>query len=350
MPESSDTSILDGASSAEQLLRLLKQGKTLTYQAMIEELPISTKRHARRLIKRLREANFSVEEHYEGHEKVFALPPGEQAGPTVSLDLTEREALALTLAADATRSGSGPTPLDNALTDAFDRLLRQISNAVKSFEPDDLVAHLHFGEASDVEIDSSVFMALVRALSNRQAIRIDYYTASTNTRHEGREIEPWALARRGDSWLCVARDPVKDELRDFNLSRIDAIRPTSEGNPGGDYQIPEDFDLEIYFIDRFEALEGEEVHLVRLLVEPDLAPYFRSKQYHRTQQIHDTPKQDSALSENSEQIVVSYEVSGLEEMEAFVRSWGEGVKVLSPPELAQRIVREARKVVLRYEE
>lgn len=48
--------------------------------------------------------------------------------------------------------------------------------------------------------------------------------------------------------------------------------------------------------------------------------------------------------------VVSYEVAGLEEIAAFVRSWRTDVKALAPPELSERIADEAGKVAARYDE
>lgn len=51
--------------------------------------------------------------------------------------------------------------------------------------------HLHFWEAASVEVDASVFTSLVDALSNRRAIEIDYYSASSDRRYEGRRVDPW---------------------------------------------------------------------------------------------------------------------------------------------------------------
>jgi proteasome accessory factor B len=141
----------------------------------------------------------------------------------------------------------------------------------------------------------------------------------------------------------VADDERSGELRDFNLARIEDVRPTHPESRGGEYQIPDDFDLEIYFIDRFESLADEKVYEVRLLVEPEVVPYFESKRYHRTQQIHEEEA-------DGDRAVVSYEVAGLEEIASFVRSWGPDVQVLRPAELAERIAEEARATLALYDE
>ena len=325
-----------------QLLGLLRKGEALTQKEMTERLPIASKRQARRLIDKLDKADIPLEEHRRGHEKEYRLPP-EEWEASARLDLTEREALALLLAAGAAESGLGPAPLKEALSGAMKSLVGSLPSSVATFEPSSLMEQLHFGEASSVEVDPEVFIGLVEALSNRRAIEIDYYSASSDRLYEGRKVDPWALAVRGDAWLCVAHDYRSGERRDFNLTRIEAIRARFPESNGGDYQIPEDFDLEIYFSGRFESLDGTEAYEVHLLVEPDVVPYFESKTYHRTQQIHEENRSDGRA-------VVSYEVMGLEEIASFVRSWGTNVKVLRPPELADRIAEEARAVANRYED
>lgn len=277
---------IDSRSTQGQLLDLLRDGHTLTQAEVTEMLPINSKRQARRLIGRLREAGVPVKERRSGREKEYHLPPEAWRAGDIQLKLTEREALALMLTVEAARSGLGPNPLAEALDEAVGQLVKELPSSVDTFEPTALIGHLHFGEAASVDVDPDVFMALVDALSNRRAVLIDYYAASSDTYHEGRHVHPWALAVRGEAWLCVARDPTKDALRDFNLTRIDDVRPHDPSSPGGDYAIPDEFDLELYFIDRFEALDDEDVYCVRLLVEPDRVPYFESKKYHRTQQIH----------------------------------------------------------------
>jgi predicted DNA-binding transcriptional regulator YafY len=328
-------------STRAELLRLFRHGHILTYEEVTEHLPITSERHARRLINQIRSAGVAIRESKRGRKKEFSLAPEDRYADAVELNLTEQEALALVVAVDAARSGLGQVPLQEALESGFETLIEAMSSSIATFEPALLTRHLHFGEAASSAVDPGVFLDLVEALSNRQTVSIDYHTARSDTYHKGRPIEPWGLAVRGNAWLCVARDPEKDAMRDFNLSRIENVRPADPSSRGGDYAIPSDFDLEMHFIDRFEALEGKEVFLIRLLVEPSCVPYFRSKRYHRTQQIHE--------EEGGEGVVVSYEVAGLDEIASFVRSWGIGVMVLDPPELAERIAVEAQKVADQYD-
>jgi len=122
---------------------------------------------------------------------------------------------------------------------------------------------------------------------------------------------------------------------------MQAVRPADRDSNGGDHAIPEDFDPGLHFSGRFEAVSGEEAHVVRLRVDSDRAPYFQSKQYHRTQVIEEEMDDGD--------LIVSYEVVGLEEIATFVQGWGPGVRVLAPEALKEQIVDEARAVVEMYD-
>jgi predicted DNA-binding transcriptional regulator YafY len=103
---------------------------------------------------------------------------------------------------------------------------------------------------------------------------------------------------------------------------------------------PASFDRSDYFAGRFGAVAGDAAHTVRLLVDAKRAPYFRRKIYHPSQQI-ETERDDG-------QLVVTYTVQGLEEIGAWVRSWGSKVKVLAPDTLAMQVVEEAEAMQAQY--
>ena len=331
----------DRASNRQKLWHMLRAGKPLTLSDIERELGVS-KRHARRLVKQVEDNGLTLDVRKRGREKEYCVPPEEQAA-TIELDLSEREALALVLASAVATSGPGPVPLGDALQRAFSHVTSALSNRVVTFEPDLLQQHVYVREAGSVEIDGEVFITLLDAISNRRRLVIDYHTASTNTYRKGRRIEPWALTRLGDAWMCVAKDPDKDpddNIRDFNLARMSNVGPADPKSRGGDYRIPDDFDLEIYLSGRFESLSGEKAYTVRLRVGPEQAPYFRSKTYHRTQQIEG--------EEASGHLIVSYDVVGLEEITTFIRSWGAGVEVTDPPELRNRLLEDATAMQAMY--
>ena len=334
---------LDDPSSAEKLLALFRQGHRLTQHEAADRLGVGP-RQVRRLITQLRAERIGVREERAGRKKTYFLQGDDLQVEDLPIDLTERQVLALVVAAEAARSALRPTPLAEPLGAAVSELLRHITPHVHTFEPDKARAHWHFGDAPSANLAPEVFEALTTAIDRQQTVAIDYFTASTGTRREGRIIDPLVLAAPGGSWVCVAHCHMREELRDFSLAGIEQVEPRVSGSVPDSFDRPEDFDPELYFRERFGATAGDGHHTVRLLVQPDRAPYFERKEYHPTQVIEETPEERT-----DDRMVVSYEVDGLKDVRAWVRSWGPGVKVLDPPKLASMVAEDAAQTQAQYE-
>lgn len=324
-------------STREDLVALLQDGHVLTTAELADRLDVS-KRHVRRLInEQLRPAGVSIQDRKRGREKEFFLPEPDWRTPGLPVDLTERQLLALVVAAQAARAKLRPTPLAEFLTEAVDVLRAAHPDPALSFEANAEPDHWHFSDAPSVPLDPEVFWTLREAASARQSVRIDYHSASSGRVSTGRKIDPLLIAERRGSWLCVAYCHEREGLRDFSLAGMSDVELCTDEY----FTPPTSFDRARYFEGRFGAVAGDAVHTVRLLAEPDRAPYFRRKTYHPSQEIEEA-REDGRL-------VVSYEVAGLDEVASFVQSWGVGVTVLDPPQLAERIAAEAETVAARYE-
>lgn len=335
---------LDPPSSAQRLITFLRSGERLTQQEIAQRLDIS-KRQVRRLLNKLFEHDIPLQEvRTEGAQKEYFLPGDELHVENLPIDLTERQVLALVVAAEAGRSALQPTPLADPLDAAVDKLLPHITPHVHTFQPDEERGHWHFSNALSTDLNPEVFETLERAIDRQQPVLIDYYTASSGRYWTGRKINPLVLAVPGGSWICVAYCHMREDLRDFSLAGIEAIEPCTTGGAPGYFDRPEDFEPDLYFRDRFGATAGEGYYSVRILVEPDRAPYFERKEYHPTQVIEEAPEE-----RDDRRMVVSYEVAGLKDVRAWVRSWGPGVKVLAPPELAAMVAEDAAETQARYE-
>lgn len=344
--------------NSERLYALLCQEGELAQQAAAERLEL-TARQVRRLVEQLQEQGISVQEAFKNRRRVYRLAPKDRTlsgerwsgngstrthdapPPDLLSQLTENELLALTVAVESARASLRPTPLHEPLDRVRQALAHRLTPHVFIFDANSASTHWHFSEAPSVDLDPTVFYTLRESLHERRSVRIDYTTASTGEKSTGRKVNPYLLAVRGGSWLCVAYCHQRESLRDFALAGISAIElcdPDQETNTH--YTIAEDFDPELYFKGRFNALAGKEEYVVRLRVEPDRASYFRRKDYHPTQ-IIDEEHDDGGL-------IVSYEVAGLKEIAAWVRSWGPGVTVLEPRELADQVITDAKETLAKY--
>ena len=330
--------------SAEKLRRLFDHGEQLTKAEAAARLGV-TPRQVTRIVTALRAAGVPVRDApdpADGRRKRFSLDVEHQRRGLHLDALDEAQILALVVAAEAARTALRGTPLHAALGTAFEALLDAAGQAsdgdgVFSFDPEAETDHWHFGGHAQLP-EPAVFAALRRAASEGRRVRIDYTDAKGN-RSPGRMVSPLGFGRVRGGWVLVAYCHQREALREFALPAVAHVAALTAA-----VDRPEGFSLRRYFARRFGALEGGELVEVRLRVAPERAVYFERRRYHPSQ----------ALAEaDGGGLVVTYTVPGgdaLDEVRAFVASWGPSVTVEHPPELAARLVDDARQTAAAYPE
>lgn len=334
---------IDPRSTRGQLLDLLREGHALTKDEITDRLPITSDRHVRQLVQELREAGIGVQgrrrgEEKPGRKKEYYLPPSELQVEDAPVPLTERQTLALAVAAEAGRSALEVTPLSEPLEEGFDQLLHRLDQASGTYDLARLREQWHFGtEPAASAFEKEVFNTLVDALNEGRPVEIEYDSAHESDAPRKRTVSPLVMAAPGGSWRCVAQCHYREAPRDFTLSRIEEIELLTSETAAAP---PDEFDPDLYFRHRFGGVGGE-AKVARLLVEPEAARYFQEKKYHATQVIEEE-KEDGS-------VVVSFEVGGIEGIASWIRSWGPRVTVLSPEALAEKIRKEAEEVAKSYQ-
>jgi predicted DNA-binding transcriptional regulator YafY len=207
---------------------------------------------------------------------------------------------------------------------------------VVTFEPERTPANWHFTPTGESRIDPDIFGTLTRAVRACKTLAIDYHAASSGRTTRGRRVNPYLIARVGSTWLLTAYCHESQRVLEFSIAAIESARGAASY-----FQRPADFDPDLHYRDRFGAMNGDEVHVVRLQVDADKAPHFQNKSYHPTQQIERTLLDGSLL--------VSYEVAGLKEIAAFVRSWGPHIRAIAPDELVSQILEDFRMTFHAYD-
>ena len=87
-----------------------------------------------------------------------------------------------------------------------------------------------------------VFDQLNDALLRRKRVSFVYHGAAGNSTTE-RNVEPYGLFFLSSNWYLAARDTEKNDVRNFRLSRIEAVLVNSKRSQSPDYSIPDDFSL-----------------------------------------------------------------------------------------------------------
>lgn len=335
-----DITVSQISRTAQRLRAAFDRGAQWTKQQAADELGC-TKRHVLRLVEELRTHGVPVEARREGRAKVFFIPKEHQRR-RIQIDALDEAALrALVVSAEAARALLRDTPLQEPLDRAFRTLLEAFGDGeMISFEPELEGERWYFGEAVPPGGKMDVIRQLDRCIAEGRSVRIDY-TNGRGERSENRKIDPLAFAPFPSGWQLAAYCHRRQAVRNFNPSRIERLRPCN-GETGGDFFAPPpDFDADEHFSGRFGALAGGgRLRTVRLRVEPAVAQYFKTKDYHSSQRLE--KHSDGSLT-------VTFQVTELKTMRAFVRSWGPNVKALEPPELVDALAEDARATARQYE-
>jgi len=330
------------ARSAARLRRLMDAGRRLT-KLEAAHLLGRTPRTVTRLVAALRDAGIPVEEERDGRAKRFFLADVHQRRGLCLDALDEAALLALTVAAEAGRQTLAGTPLAEPLAQA-ERVLIAAAAGTEgglgpaSFHPEEEPARWHFGPAAAEVIDPEVFLSLRQAINEGRQVRADYLNKAGNRTFD-RALSPLALGRVAGTWQLAAYCHSRRDLLNFNLTRLSNVRVLRRLADA-----PAGFHSAAHFGGRFASLEGRGAPVeVRLRVSSSRAVHFRSRRYHPSQVLEERP--DGGLT-------ATYTVPGgdaLDEVRAFVASWGPHVVVEAPAELSERLASDAQATVAAYD-
>jgi predicted DNA-binding transcriptional regulator YafY len=88
-------------------------------------------------------------------------------------------------------------------------------------------------------------------MAERRTVEIVYATASRNGSRSRRTIAPYYLQPYERSWLAIAMDTLRGDVRMFKVDRIESCRLTAER-----FEMPEDFDPVSYLGPAWGVLRG----------------------------------------------------------------------------------------------
>ncbi|WP_273000285.1 helix-turn-helix transcriptional regulator [Hydrogenibacillus schlegelii] len=319
-----------------RLLMLLRTGRAPSARQLADMLEISL-RTVRRDLDELRD-DWGAPIEFDRRRGGYVLtdpnwqPP---IGPFTELRLSAGEAVALLLAHTAFEAMRG-TGLEDAFRSLVAKLPAWLPESV-SVNPEELRAMFSFafeplrGDAREV---AERLHALRQAIDGRRHIVLEYASASRGevTR---REVEPYHLRYFDGAWYVVGFCRLRQDLRIFAVDRIRAIEPTGRTFAPPD---PERFSPETYFAATWRLERGEKMVRVAVRFTPEQARYMRGRRWHPSQE---------AVEEPDGSLVLLFRVLGLEEIKRWIMQFGAAAEVLEPPELRDKIVAEAEKIIAR---
>ena len=244
------------------------------------------------------------------------------------MELTEAELVSVFVAQKALAQYKG-TPFEAPLRSAYEKLSSSLNNRM-SVSWSDLDAMVSFRTFEVTQGGLETFQVVAEAVRRSIEVAFEYRKLDAR-RFEMRRVRPYHLACIHDQWYLIGHCLKRRAIRTFLLSRMRKPSPTGVG-----FVRPVDFTIEGFLKNSFGVFNADGDHPVRLEFDRFGSQLVRERIWHPSQTIQE--KKGGGLE-------LAMRISSLTEIESWILSWGEHVRVIAPPELRTRIGRRLRAAV-----
>jgi hypothetical protein len=190
-------------------------------------------------------------------------------------------------------------------------------------------------QASPPDGCGDVYQRILGAISQRTALSCRYESLDTATPDELFDFEPYTLFFSVRAWYVIGYHRARGGLRCLKLNRFTRVTRTERP-----YEIPPDFSLEQYLGNAWRMMRGEPECDVEIEFSSSFAQTVSDTRWHRTQTVEF--KDDGTA-------VFRCRVSGFDEIVWWILSHGPNCRVMSPPELRERVMQLAAATAARYQ-
>ena len=163
---------------------------------------------------------------------------------------------------------------------------------------------------------------VISAMRNSKVIHL-YYKSFRSQVTSDFDVEPYCVKHFKQRWYMLGKSPLG--LRVYSLDRFVDMEEIQE-----EFDLPANFDAEIFFSDYFGVIVGEEPESIKIAVSPDQTDYFRTLPLHSSQK--EQPQEDGSS-------IFSYHLAPTYDFVQELLSHGSDIEVLSPPDLRGQIAR-----------
>jgi predicted DNA-binding transcriptional regulator YafY len=236
------------------------------------------------------------------------------------VELTEAELVSVFIGQKALTQYKG-TPFEAPLRSAFDKLTSNLSGRL-TMEWSDLDALVSFKSFEISPVDLTTFQTASEAVRKSQELQFEYKKLEAK-KYQKRSLQPYHLACVQDQWYVIGHCLKRKALRTFVLARMKNATLSESV-----FERPQKFSIEKHLKHSFGVFTAKGSHTVRLKFDAFAGQLVRERVWHPSQKIQETS--DGGLE-------LTLQLSSLHEIEPWVLSWGEHVRVLGPAEFKKRI-------------
>lgn len=305
--------------------RKIREGKFPNCSSLAEAWETSTRTILRDLDYLKYELNAPIEYDQVKHGFFYSDP----SWFLPSVMLSEGDLLALLIGQQATNMYRG-TPIAKDIERVFSKLSELLPDKI-AVGPEFIQSRFSFFHPPSRPIEPETWRTVLRGLTHHRILEITYGAASVEPRQH--VIRPYHVVNSEGEWYLLAFEEHRQALRQFAISRIRSAKLTDRT-----FALPKDFDPDDILKNRFgrylHANDKKKVGTVRLLFEPTLADYVSEKVWHPKQKITKRP---------GGRVELALPVADIRDIESWVLSLGEFVRVLAPKELRDAVRERHRK-------
>ena len=252
------------------------------------------------------------------------------------LEVTEGELLAVAVGWKAVESFRG-TPWEGKLRKAFEKISPMLPDtlSVKLEGVGELISIRNAG-VGKIE-DAESFAELSRAVAESRVVRFRYRKRDSRV-FEKRIVEPYHLTYSQGAWYVLAMDRKRAAQRTFLVGRMKDVEVLEDT-----FERPADFSAADLLKDSFGIFNdaarpaGRRRSVeVRLQFTGLAARLVSERDWHGSQEI--------VSKGMGNEVVIKFRLSGTEEIERWILSWGDEVEVLAPMALRRRVADIGRRV------
>lgn len=179
------------------------------------------------------------------------------------------------------------------------------------------------------------FLSVVfNAILYKKVIAIEYRSFKSDSSFT-HTIHPYYLKQYNNRWFLLGKNPLYEALSVLALDRIMAVKETY------DEYISSSIDFDEYFEDvvGITIPEDAAIEKIKIRVDASLWPYIKTKPIHGSQK---TIKVDDEYAELELEVYINYELISL------LLSFGDRIVVDSPKKLRDKMVAQAKSILMKY--
>jgi len=258
--------------------------------------------------------------YYYG-DKSFCLPP---------TGISSHDLVSLLVARDLLRNITGEA-IGKKISQAVEKISATLKGHGAEIADTQKAVSMRFIE--NAPPPDRIFRIALDACLMKKAVEIEYSSPAKKETTK-RTVEPYHIYNYMGNWHLVGWCRLRQEYRNFNLSRVGAIRTFK-----GTFKVRDGFNPEEYFASSFGIFKAWKTALVTLRFSPEKAKWIQGQIW--------SPKQKEKTTKDGS-LELTFPAAAFHELVMEILKHGAGVEVVKPKELREMVKAEAEKIAQLY--